>query len=258
MALLPEQEELLVTLVEAARKVPRHQQQFMHMSFTTDQQIGSMDSVIGDAIDGQLQVLGSDMVELSAHRYIRYGSHAWGDSAIPFTITADGFHHYEALRDRSKDTLNAVEEEVQRYLDGTFAERFPAAYERLQAAEQMLWQSDPSPNFTTIGHKLREAVQQFATAMLDRHGPEDVDGDPTKTKNRLRAVIEMRREELGTAKTSLLQALIDYQDAVNEMVQRQEHGDQKPGGGLTFEDARAAVFQTAMLLHEYDRLLNRP
>jgi hypothetical protein len=36
MALLPEQEELLVTLVEAARKVPRHQQQFMHLSFTTD------------------------------------------------------------------------------------------------------------------------------------------------------------------------------------------------------------------------------
>jgi hypothetical protein len=211
---------------------------------------------MGDAIEGQLQVLGSDVAELQAHGYIRYGSHAWGDSAIPFTITADGFHHYEALRHRSKDTSTAVEEEVQRYLDGTFSGRFPAVYERLHAAEQMLWQSDPSPDFTTIGHKLREAVQQFATAMVEHHNPPDVDSDPTKTKNRLRAVIELRRAEFGSAKTALLGALTDYQDAVNELVQRQEHGDQKPGEALTFEDARAAVFQTAILLHEYDRLLN--
>jgi hypothetical protein len=45
---------------------------------------------------------------------------------------------------------------------------------------------------------------------------------------------------------------------MNEIVQRQEHGDQKPGEPLTWEDARAAVFHTAILLHEYDRVLRLP
>jgi hypothetical protein len=54
---------------------------------------------------------------------------------------------------------------------------------------------------------------------------------------------------------ALLTALADYQDAVNAVIQRQEHGDQRPGNPLTWEDARAAVFQTANMLHEYARLL---
>lgn len=51
-------------------------------------------------------------------------------------------------------------------------------------------------------------------------------------------------------------ALAEYQEAVNSLVQRQEHGDQKVGDPLTWEDARAAVFHTALLMYEYDRLLN--
>ena len=33
-------------------------------------------------------------------------------------------------------------------------------------------------------------------------------------------------------------------------------GDQKAGDPLSWEDARAAVFHTALLMYEYDRLLN--
>jgi len=43
---------------------------------------------------------------------------------------------------------------------------------------------------------------------------------------------------------------------VNDVVQRQEHGDQKQNDPLTWEDARAAVFQTAMLMFEFDRVLS--
>ena len=48
-------------------------------------------------------------------------------------------------------------------------------------------------------------------------------------KNRLRAVVACRRDALGEAKAALLVALAEYQDAVNDIVQRQEHGDQKSG-----------------------------
>jgi len=253
--LLPEQEELLRTLVEAARRVPRPQQQFMHVSLPTDQQIGTIDYVIGDPIEGQLSVLGQDVAELNGQGFIRYGSHAWGDASIPFTITANGFHAYEELRGRSAEVGVAIEDEVRQHLDTGVRARYPAAYERLQSAEQLLWQADPAPEFTTIGHKLREAVQQFATAMIERHQPPEFDPDPAKTKNRLRAVIELRRTALGGSKAELLDALVVYQDAVNGLIQRQEHGDQKPGEPLTWEDARAAVFQTTLLLHEFDRLL---
>jgi hypothetical protein len=72
----------------------------------------------------------------------------------------------------------------------------------------------------------------------------------------LRAVVESQRSRLGDAKADLLAALSDYLDAVNKGLQRQEHGDQKVGDPLTWEHARAAVFNTAMLMHEYDRLLS--
>jgi hypothetical protein len=257
MALLPEQEELLVQLVEAARRVPRPEQTFTHYhlpSFGND----APDCVIGAGIEDRIPVLGGDVGELNGAGYIRYGSHAWGDHGIPFTITSEGFRAYEELRERDPDASAAIEQEVRRYLDGSFQSRYPAAYERLAAAEQMLWQADPSSDFTTIGHKTREATQQFATALVDRYAPPGVDPDPAKAKSRLRAVVDARRDALGTAKAELLTSLAEYHDGVNAVIQRQEHGDQKPGEPLTWEDARVAVFHTAILLHEYDRLLNLP
>jgi hypothetical protein len=43
---------------------------------------------------------------------------------------------------------------------------------------------------------------------------------------------------------------------VNDVVQRQEHGDRKQSDPLAWEDARAAVLQTAMLMFEFDRVLS--
>jgi hypothetical protein len=72
----------------------------------------------------------------------------------------------------------------------------------------------------------------------------------------MRGVLDANRERLGDSKSELLVALLMYLDAVNGLVQRQEHGDQKPGEPLTWEDARASVFQTANLMFEFDRVLN--
>jgi hypothetical protein len=91
--------------------------------------------------------------------------------------------------------------------------------------------------------------------MVEIHQPPGVESDPAKTNNRLRAVVEVRRERIGARKSDLLDALIAYQEAVNGIVQRQEHGDQKSDDPLTWEDARAAVFQTSLLMFEFDRIL---
>jgi hypothetical protein len=256
--LLPEQEELLVTLVEAARNVPRPQQQFvLYVDSGPDQIAGTRAAIVGEPLEGELAVLEGDVQALFNAGLLDRGTMIWGEPTQPFTISAAGFAHYEEMRQRPADPGVAIEEETRRYLDGTFKDRFPEAYARLAAAEQMLWKADAADNYTTIGHKLREATQQFATEMVQRHQVADAQPDPAKTKNRLRAVVESQRDRLGTARSDLLKALAEYQDAVNDLVQRQEHGDQKPGEALTWEDARAAVFHTALLLYEYDRLLNQ-
>jgi hypothetical protein len=178
------------------------------------------------------------------------------DGGGQFTIAQEGFDYYEHLRGRPSDPADAIEEEVRRYLDTKFAGRFPEARDRLRAAEEMLWKAKPEDDFTTIGHKLREAIQQFATKMLELHPVEGADPDAAKTKNRLAGVISVNRARLGDRKAAVLSALLEYHDAVNGLVQRQEHGDQKPGDPLTWEDARTTVFQTVYLMFEFDRVLN--
>jgi hypothetical protein len=255
--LLPEQEELLAKLVDAARTVPRPQQQFVMYSVGPAMgQTGTTDVIMGDAIQGELPVLQNDVQALITAGLLDVGTEVWGDPTVPFTVSARGFEYYEGLRIRSPDPGVAIEEEVRRYLDETFKDRFPVAHEKLRAAEEMLWQAEPSDDFTTIGHKLREALQQFATTLIERNHVSGADPDPARTKNRLRSVVESQRERLGDTKAGLLLALADDLDALNALIQRQEHGDQLVESALTWEDARAAVFNTALLMHEYDRLLN--
>jgi len=253
-ALLPDQVELLKVLVEASRRVPRFEQQFVLDSFDTDQQLGSIDHVQGGGLAEAVRVLGDDVWALDQAGLI---SGQWNTSgAARFTVTAKGYETYEALQQRTSDAATAVEEDERRYLDGErFRERFPEAYERLTAAEQLLWQAKPEADLTTVGHKLREAIQQFATAMVEHYQPPEVDADPAKTKNRLRAVLELHRERLGDRKSDLLAALVEYQDATNGVVQRLEHADQKPSDPASWEDARSAVFQTTNFLFEFDRLI---
>jgi hypothetical protein len=49
--------------------------------------------------------------------------------------------------------------------------------------------------------------------------------------------------------------LLAYFGTVSDLIQRQEHGAQKEGEGLMWEDARRVVFQTALVMFELDRVL---
>ena len=218
--------------------------------------IGSDDYIEGAGLSERLQVLASDVQWLDDQGFLIA---QWDtNKTARFTLDEAAFRYYENfLAKHSEEPATAIEEEVRSYLGRPeFRQRFALAYERLTAAQQMLWQANPQDDLTTIGHKLREAIQQFATSMVEIHRPPDVDSDPAKTTSRLRAVIETNRDRLGQRRSELLDALLNYQSAVNDLVQRQEHGDQKPNDPLTWEDARAAVFQTAMLMFEFDRVLS--
>jgi hypothetical protein len=254
--MLQEQKKLLATLVEAARKVPRSQQQFLLWSVDAMGPIGSEDYIEGAGLSERLPVLGSDVQWLDEQGFLI--AQWFTNGTARFTLDEAAFRYYEEfVAKHSEEPAAAIEEEVRHYLDRPeFRSRFADAFDRLAAAQQMLWQTNPQDDLTTIGHKLREAIQQFATSMVEIHRPPGVDSDPADTKSRLQAVIETNRERLGKRKSELLDALLNYQSAVSDLVQRQEHGDQKPNDPLTWEDARAAVFQTAMVMFEFDRMLS--
>ena len=246
MELEREQIELLLGLVDAALAVDRAERKF-YMSRTD-----GPDILFGPG--GQRTVLGEDIYDLiNAGMLRRRGSWVGGD--VEFTLAPEAF----ALAEEAGALMpmERVEESISRYLDEpAFKEKYPLAYQRWQEAANLLWGDSSADELTTIGHKTREAVQEFATALVQRAGLDGtVDGDPAHTVARLRAVIDASRENLGDARRHLLDALLTYWGEVHDLLQRQEHGGQKEGEPLAWEDGRRAVFQTAVVMYEIDRTI---
>lgn len=63
--------------------------------------------------------------------------------------------------------------------------------------------------------------------------------------------------KLGTTEEPFLEAVVAYWGTVADLIERQEHGAQKEGEALTWEDARRIVFHTAIVMFEVDRSLSR-
>jgi hypothetical protein len=175
-----------------------------------------------------------------------------------FDILPTGFAYYKKMKEQQAEPIANVEDQVRRYLDGDrLRKKFPEAHRKLKNAEELLWESDSQLQLTTIGHLCREALQEFVTILVEEHRPHSVDTDKAHTVSRLRAVISCCREKLGEAKTQHLNALVAYWGTVSDLVQRQEHGGQKDGEPLVWDDASRVVFQTASLMYEIDRTLSK-
>jgi hypothetical protein len=243
----PEQEQLLVTLVEAARDIPRHQREF----FLTRTFGG--DEVQGGGLASPIQIAVSDLEDLGEHGLLRIKAHPDGTQAT-FTVSPEGFRHYEAIHQAAAGPLQQVDARIRSYLESPeFRSSCPAAFQRWREAAELLWAPDSGDNLTAIGHKAREAMQAFATALVDRHQPSDANPDPTKTVDRVSAVLRMYHARFGERRLALLNGLFAYWRTAVDLVQRQEHGAQKEGGQLGWEDGRRVVFQTANVMVEIHR-----
>jgi hypothetical protein len=160
------------------------------------------------------------------------------------------------MQRRSAAPVQQVEEELMRYLDSdTFQRVHPAAHRKWSEAAERLWASDSQQQLTTIGHLCREAMQAFATGLVDQHQPPGVDTDRAHDVARIRSVLQQHAAKLGTTAAPFLDALLAYWGTVSDLVQREEHGAQKEGRPLVWEDGRRVVFQTAIVMFEVDRTL---
>lgn len=178
-----------------------------------------------------------------------------GNTAKAFADSLSGELTRSVKRWRERYLTQFVEDTVLAYMDSAaFQHSYPSAYEKWANASRLLSTDDVHTHLTTIGHLAREAMQEFATILVDRYKPVDADTDPKKTINRLSAVLSFS-SGLGEKVEKFLRALVDYWRAVDGLVQREEHGGQKEGEPLTSEDARRVVFQTAIVMFEIDKAL---
>jgi hypothetical protein len=119
----------------------------------------------------------------------------------------------------------------------------------------MLWGSDASQSFTTIGHLCREAVREFASVAERTYAKPNPDLKPDATVAKIRALLESRKAGQSKAVAAFLDALLSYWGTVSDLVQRQEHGAEKEGEDLTWEDARRVVVHSLLVMYEVDRAL---
>jgi hypothetical protein len=249
--LRPEQEDLLVTLVEAERNLPRgEREQFMYFPTLVEP------SLAHPGLPGrEIRVYVGDLDTLTNAGFLY---ETWNrSSARMFDITPTGFAVYEAIKQRSGAPVQQVEDELRHYLDAdVFQKRYPRAYRKWLEATDKLWSSDSEEQLHTVGHLCREAIQEFATALVERHKPTEVSSDKARDINRIQAVLDQNAARLGTRVSDFLEALLAYWRAVSRLVQRQVHGSQEDRP-LVLEDGRRIVFHTAVVMYEVDRALER-
>jgi hypothetical protein len=243
----PETLALLRDIADAARAVPRDEREFMvlpHLGGCTLMGPGQRNS-LSAAEERDIR----DLAAAGLLRIRNRGNH----SDFNFTVAPEAYELLEEIDER--EPLIRVEQDVTRYLDSSaFRQKDASAHQRWEEAAALLWGPNAENDLTTIGHKTREAVQEFASRLVEAHGvsaPED----SAKTVARLKAVVDSHRDRLGEARHHLLDALVSYWGEVNDLLQRQEHGGQKEGEPLAWEDGRRAVFQTALVMYEVDRTL---
>jgi len=171
-----------------------------------------------------------------------------------FVITKDGFSYVREM-ERRGEAMERLEDDTLSYLrSGSFRSNHREAYRLWSEAEELLRGDDSQQQLTTIGHKLREAAQTFATELVEYYGPE-ASPNPADTVNRVRAVVSQHKDDLGEKLAATLEALVHLWGTVNDLIQRQEHGHQKANEPLSHEDVRRAVFLLAIVMYEIDRAL---
>jgi hypothetical protein len=250
LTLEPEQEDLLKVLVEATRKVPRDQRQKFLLLKTS-----GPDFIRHPGLPNQnLPLYEGDLDVLEREGLLNVSYSGRGN--LSFDVSSLGFRVYEEMHRRSGAPTEQVEEELMRYLDAdAFQRAHPVAHRKWSEAAERLWAGDSQQQLTTIGHLCREAMQAFAIGLVDQHQPPGVDTDRAHDVARIRSVLHQHAAKLGTTAAPFLDALLAYWGTVSDLVQRQEHGAQKEGRPLVWEDGRRVVFQTAVVMFEVDRTL---
>jgi len=247
-----EQKDLLMNLAEGARNVPPNKRQPFILSQTHEG-----DHLIHPGLKQVLLTYFGD-IDTLANAGLTDVSMGSNRTVRLINVTPKGFSYYRYLKRETGKLAQRVENETRQYILSTqFKSDYVAAYQKWVMAEALLWGADSEQQYTTIGHHCREAMQEFADALIKRRSPSNVEPDKAKTVARVRAILELYAVNLGRTEKAFLDALLVYWGTVSDLTQRQEHGSQNVECPLIWEDARRVIFQTLLVIFEVDRALSR-
>lgn len=246
-----EQEDLLCTIVEAARNVPSEKREEFYVVSSSDGHFLQHNGFP----EGEIEFHSPDLgILIEKGLILVTGTNKYGVSR--FAVTPEGFQYYRCLKKRSGESVEHVEKEVRSYIDShDFQKRYKKAYEKWSEAESLLWETETPKQLTKIGHLCREAIQEFMDVLFTQANPPGEPKGKDKTEQRLSAIIEVKSQKLGKTERRLLRALYKYWQEVNDLIQKQVHGALKEEEELVWDDARRVVFQTMMLMFEVSHSL---
>lgn len=155
------------------------------------------------------------------------------------------------------EDFDRVEDYLWAYLaEERFRSAYPPAYERWSEAATMLYRAGSKEDILLAGRKAREAIQEFAGILAQSCGPGGLaPGSAAVEGDGLSSLIETCGLRLADSRRELLESLLAYWRALEDVVRRHEQGAQKAGEPLTWEDGRRIVFLTALVMVEVDRSL---
>lgn len=249
VSLLDEHLELLTAVVEASRRQPRGDKRPFLLLMTQ-----GGDQIIHSSLPGGNLTSNEEDVEILA-RYGLVSAKRTQRYTLSFYVTPEGFEFYERVKTSDRTPAEQVEADIRQLIDSEgFRTRYPEAHRKWVAAESLLWR-DREGDLSTIGHLCREAMQEFAAALVERFKPAEALPRKDEDVGRIRAVLSQRKRYLSATRVPLLDALLVYWGTTTDMVQRQEHSAAKEREPVTWEDARTVVLQTLIVFTELDRSL---
>jgi hypothetical protein len=244
------QEALLVDLVEADRSVPRHERLPFYLAETLGPP--GVQIIHNGWRDQDRRVPKVDLQTLASSGLLQ-GNYERGTQT--YFVTNAGIQRYEKIKRAQGQPIERVQHQVRNYFNGErFNSRHPGAFKKWQEAEELLWKDGSEGAFTTIGHLCREAMQEFGTSLLRHQHITPRETDPAKIVDRIRQFLDARKPESGASHAAFLDALLVLWGTVSDLVQRQEHGAQKQGEPLGWEDGRLCVFHVMVVMFELDAL----
>ena len=247
-----EQLELFSQMVAADRRVPREQRD----SFYFIETMGG-GFLIHPGLGERPNVPRSDILSLGEAGLLRLAR--TGSGGLRIDITPAGYRFHAELQGNIAEPARDIEGQMKRHLDGVaFQQRYPAAYAKWASANRLLYAEDAHQHLTRIGHDCTEAMQAFANALVQIYNPPGVDPNPGSYIKRIDTVINLRKPRVGAKRSALLHALVGYWVAASALAERQEHGADKTGDPVSWDDARRVVFHTAIAMFEIDSTLQAP
>jgi hypothetical protein len=219
---------------------------------TDSEAVGELVEQMGHELPAEM-IYGRMFMSLRKEGYLaEVTTRTGGGKVVMIELTPQG----RAAARADVDPAQEVYAENRRLLSSEgFAAAYADAFKAWAEAEKLLFGDSPETQLATIGFKLRDATQSFATALVNEHKPPGVETSVTAVSKRLKSVIDMHKAELGTRRPKVLEAMMKLWEADIDLIQRQTHGNER-GEGLMIGDGRRVVSLTMLLMVEFATILD--